>query len=364
MKYILLLSLIMASNIWAKETLKVIGDFNIPTGEKFKDTEIGGLSGIYYDAKNNKLVTVSDDRGNVNSPRFYEFELSLDEKSFSVKPSNVITVKDKTQKPFAKHATDFEGITMINGTVYISSEGALNSVKPINPGVFKFNYDGSYVSELAIPEKFLMPKEDENKKFGPRDNLVFEALTSTRDGKAMFLGMEEALLQDDQVTTPTYQSKTRIIKFVDDKPVKEIAYELETVPTITVAGLTVGETGLVDMAAIDENTSYTMERAYMPLAKKTVIRIFKIKDIDKAQDVTNIESLKKHKDLKPVEKELILNLEDILPSLSEKFRTTDNIEGLCLGPKLKNGHDTLIVVSDNNFSKTQRTQFIAFEIIP
>lgn len=41
---------------------------------------------------------------------------------------------------------------------------------------------------------------------------------------------------------------------------------------------------------------------------------------------------------------------------------TDNIEGVCWGPKLPNGKRSLIFVSDNNFSPLQQTQLLLFEV--
>ena len=40
----------------------------------------------------------------------------------------------------------------------------------------------------------------------------------------------------------------------------------------------------------------------------------------------------------------------------------DNIEGLTLGPQLPDGERALILVSDNNFNKFQRTQILAFKL--
>ena len=37
----------------------------------------------------------------------------------------------------------------------------------------------------------------------------------------------------------------------------------------------------------------------------------------------------------------------------------DNIEGMTFGPNLPDGRRTLVIVSDNNFSAGQFTQFIA-----
>ena len=43
----------------------------------------------------------------------------------------------------------------------------------------------------------------------------------------------------------------------------------------------------------------------------------------------------------------------------------DNMEAISLGPRLSNGHYTLIIASDNNFNpKYQRNVFAVFEIIP
>jgi hypothetical protein len=38
----------------------------------------------------------------------------------------------------------------------------------------------------------------------------------------------------------------------------------------------------------------------------------------------------------------------------------DNIEGITLGPKLPDGRQSVVLVSDNNFSPSQVTQFLLF----
>lgn len=42
----------------------------------------------------------------------------------------------------------------------------------------------------------------------------------------------------------------------------------------------------------------------------------------------------------------------------------DTLEGLAFGPPLPNGHRTLVVVADNNFSAREINQFLAFEALP
>jgi hypothetical protein len=343
--------------------LRLIGDQNIPTGEKFKETEVGGLSGLTFDKANNKILAISDDRSAVNDARFYEFDLKLDEKNFKVNLSEVSILKDKEGKPFKKGMVDFEGITLINGELIVSSEGWINKEPPINPEIFHFNRNGEYKSNIEIPSQFMTQKD--TVKFGPRDNLVFEGLSATRDGQTLWVGMEEALTQDDRTSTPFYESTLRLIQYKGLKPGKQFAYKLAKVPSIKVAGLTVGETGLSEILAVDENHFYSIERSYLPLAKKNVIRIFYNTVTDKTTDVSKMDSFNKTlKELNLVEKELIADLDEFKAQMSANFQGLDNIEGITFGPALSNGHDTIILVSDNNFSKNQRTQFLAFEIIP
>jgi len=346
---------------FALEKLRFIGDQNIVTGEKFKNTEIGGLSGLTYEREKNKILAISDDRSSVNDARFYEFDLKLDEKTFKVTPSDVVILKGKDGKPFKKMSVDFEGITLINGDLLITSEGLINHEPPLNPEIIQFTRAGAYKANLEVPEKFL-PNISES-KMGARENLVFEALSTTPDGKTVWVGTEGALFQDDKISTPSNTSTLRLIQYKDLKPVKEIAYLLEKVPSIKIAGLVVGETGLSDMLAIDENNFYTIERSYLPLAKKNIIRIFKNSINEKTTNIASMPSIK-DKNIKMVDKELLADLEDFKGQMSANFQTLDNIEGICFGPQLANGHQTIILVSDNNFINKQRTQFLAFEIMP
>ncbi|MDD4973938.1 MAG: esterase-like activity of phytase family protein [Bacteriovorax sp.] len=350
------------TNAFSAEKLRFIGDQNIPTGEKFKETEIGGLSGLAYDKEKNKILAISDDRSAINDARFYEFDFKLDDKSFSVTPTEVVTLKNKEGKPFKKGTIDFEGIAFYNGDLLVSSEGWINHEPPIPPEFIQFTRLGAYKNNIEIPAKFLPLKDKEN-KIGVRDNLAFEALTTTTDGKTVWMGTEEALNQDDRTSGPNYASVIRLIQYKDLKPVKEVAYRLEKVPSIKIAGLVVGETGLSEMLALDDNNFYSIERSYMPLAKKSVIRIFKNSINDKTTDISKMDSIK-GMNIKTVEKELVADLEDFSHQMAANFQKLDNIEGICFGPKLANGHNTIILVSDNNFRKSQRTQFLAFEILP
>lgn len=55
------------------------------------------------------------------------------------------------------------------------------------------------------------------------------------------------------------------------------------------------------------------------------------------------------------EKQLLLDFADL-------GLTLDNIEGMTFGPQLPDGRQSLVVVSDNNFSETQFTQVLTFAV--
>jgi hypothetical protein len=75
-------------------------------------------------------------------------------------------------------------------------------------------------------------------------------------------------------------------------------------------------------------------------------------------DVENAEAIQQKNivDVKKLSKKLLLNMDGL-------GIYTDNIEGVCLGPKLSNGNQSLIFISDNNFSSAQKTQVLLFEIL-
>ena len=359
---LILLSLPFITSLKAEETLRFIGFQNYATGEKFNGTEIGGLSGIVYDQMTKKLLAVSDDRGFVNEPRFYEFDLILNEKTFKVTPSKVTKLKTKELTFFKKGYADFEAITLLkDGDILISSEGGINKNPPLNPEVIIFSANGDYKSQLTIDDKFLPYPTKSEATRGPRDNQSFETLNLALDGKTLFLATEESLFQDGPTTTANESSLIRIILHKDLKAYKEVAYPLEKIDALKGVDLSPGTTGLTDIAAIDENNFYTLERTYLPFQNKNIIRIFRCQINSETTDVADLASLAKQKII-TVKKTLVADLDDFMNLMTPA--SLDNIEGIAFGPDLENKNKTLIVVSDNNFGKTQRTLLMAFEINP
>ncbi|WP_414622533.1 esterase-like activity of phytase family protein [Calothrix sp. CCY 0018] len=332
-----------------------IGEATLPTGTDFENTELGGLSGITYDAGNQLYYAISDDRSQKSAARFYTFKINLNEDSFQkgdIEPVAVTTLKDKNGKSFSAGTIDPEGIALNNSSIFVSSEG--DADKGINPFIKEFSLDsGQEIFSLPIPQKFL-PSQD--KKRGIRNNLAFESLTITPDKKYLFTATENALIQDGEEAKPNQSSLCRILQYnlLTKKLEKEFLYPTKLVkPFFKLGGRF--SSGLTDLIALDSKGHFlSIERTFTGFG--FINSLFKV-SLSKAEDIKNIDSLKQvdYQTIKPVKKELLLNLGQLEIAL-------DNTEGLTIGATLANGQPSLILVSDNNFINLQRTQFLAFQL--
>ncbi|MEH2010471.1 esterase-like activity of phytase family protein [Nostoc sp.] len=337
-------------------SIEFIGEATLPKGLIFKNTEVGGLSGITYDAKNNLYYAISDDRGKKAAARFYTLKIDLSKGELQkgkVLPVSIITLLNENGQTLRPGESDTEGIALTNkATVFISSEG--DAGKLINPFIQEFSLSsGREIKTLSIPNKFLPDKSSQK---GIRNNLAFESLTITPDKKHLFTATENALIQDGVAAKPNIGSPCRILQYnlLNNQPEKEFLYKTEPVsPFLNLTGKFVS--GLPDLLALDNQGHFlSLERSFTGLG--FAIFLFQV-SLEGADDIHKIDSLLaiNSKNIKPVPKKLLLDLRTLDVLL-------DNIEGLTLGPKLPDGQQSLILISDNNFNSLQRTQILAFKI--
>lgn len=335
-------------------TIEFLGEVTLPTGIIFQDTEVGGLSGITYDASQQVYYSISDDRSEKNPARFYTLNIDLSDgtlDSGDVQFQAVTTLKNAEQQPFASRSLDPEGITLVDRKLYISSEGDANQL--INPFVNQFGLDGQQLAELPVDAKFL-PTADRTS--GIRNNLAFESLTVTPDQRYLYAATENALYQDGSAATLENESPSRIIRYnlqtgeVD----KEILYLTDAVPNAPVPATGFSTNGLVDLFALDNNGNLlALERAFSDGVGNT-IKLYQV-SLQNTTDLQDIDALGDLEVDAVAEKTLLLDFSTLgLP--------LDNIEGLTFGPTLPDGRQSLVVVSDNNFSSSQFTQVLAFAL--
>jgi hypothetical protein len=358
--------------------LRFLGDFNFAEGtplDHVEPPEFGGISGIGYDSKNDKLTALSDARFDC---RFYELELELDGDPLRFMPLSVTFLRDKEGERLPPRAMDAEGLALMSdGSILVSSEGDVG--RGIAPGLFLFGSDGRMKKQFPVPAKFLGSTGD-NAAEGVRDNLAFESLDVSPDGTRLFFAAEGALVQDGEITSSERGSRTRIVEYAlegnEVSPMREFAYDVDPVSVPSDFGPGVGGNGLVELVSLGGRELLALERSFFVEGSEILessdilegrrshqkIRIYHVSLRD-ASDVSGLASLKEAGDIKPASKRLLLDLEDIVGQLHPDFPTLDNFEGMCFGPKLSNGNRSLILVSDNNFQPWQRTAFLVFELI-
>jgi len=348
-----------------KSRLVFLGEYDIPYNQVFQNTTIGGLSGIDYDRENNIYYLISDDRAAINPARFYTAKIYLNEKGIdSVQFISVrnLLQKDGTVFPSSKqdpfHTPDPEGIRYNPKMKHLvwSSEGERSAKKDTivleNPAVIITSTNGNYIDSFVLPSNMRMQLTQN----GPRQNEAFEGLSFSNNYKKLLVSVEEPLFEDGpRAGLKDSSAWIRIIRFdvKKKKPEAQFGYKIDPVAYPPNPPSAFKINGVPDIFALNKNQILIIERSYSSGRKPSTIKVY-LAEATAAQDISRYPSLK---DLSfhPIQKRLLLNMDDLGIYI-------DNVEGVTLGPKLPNGNQTLIFVSDNNFSKEEITQFFLFEI--
>ncbi len=206
-----------------------LGQTTLPTGLLFKETEVGGLSGITYNQNQQVYYAISDDRSNKNSARFYT--LTIDLSSENIQPDvnlkAVTFLSDQQEQPFPPFSLDPEGIAFGSDTLFIASEGDVQRSQP--PFIKEFSLTGQELRSFPIPDKFL---SQQNR--GIRNNLAFESLSLTPDGRYLFTAVENSLIQDGEKATINQGSPCRILRYnlTTGQPEQEFLYITDPIVAI------------------------------------------------------------------------------------------------------------------------------------
>ncbi|HEY3474965.1 MAG TPA: esterase-like activity of phytase family protein [Anaerolineales bacterium] len=346
---------------------ELIGTFNIPTGTQFEDTEVGGLSSITYDPRRDTYYAISDDQGTIDPVRYYT--LSIDLSDGQLDPGDitfldVTTLLNASKEPYAPGSLDPEGLVLVRGrSLYFSSEGFAAATPPIDPFIKRMNQNARENRSMIIPEKFL---PDGTLTRGVRPNLGFESLNIMPNKRTLVTASEGALAQDGPPADVGQESFARILQYRlgSGEPDSEYVYVVNPVAEAPAPEDQFRVNGLVELLPLDNaGTMLALERSFSVGAEGlgNTIWLYEISTRG-ATDVSGFESLfpngvdQPPVEFEPVTKRLILNVEEDLGI------EPDNIEGMVFGPALPDGRIPLILVSDNNFSPNQSTQFIVLAV--
>ena len=353
--------------------LEFLNEQVLPKDLRFQGQPVGGLSALVFDKSTGEFLALSDDKRN---HRFYKFQISHTPgtwkkkgKTPSARPSN----QDRNERPtfqlilreqvFLREKgssglnrnMDPEGMDLKGPNLFITSEGQQIFNPPEPPRVFVFSKTG--VLKRAWPTMPVFWNEEQLSSFGARENKGFEALTLTE--KYLWTATEKALRQD-----PDRLLRLSGFDLKKGKLLHQYPYFLEP------------QTGLSEMIALTDKTFLTLERAYNKQTGENQVRLFKTQ-CGKATNLMAILFLKKtlkasgdsatgpakkigrknSRRFTPCQKNLLFDFAKLPAGI-----TADNLEGMALGPKMAAEGRLLVFTSDNNFSNSQKTQFLFFRL--
>ncbi|MGF3024807.1 esterase-like activity of phytase family protein [Methylobacterium aquaticum] len=343
--------------------IRYLGQSILPTGTLFSGTEVGGLSGIAYDAKAGTYLAISDDRSQIDPARFYTLTVDLSDGRLDQGDVAITGVTRLTQNSatFPALSLDPEGIALTGRGVFVSSEGEATAQRLTDPFVRLFDRSGAQVEALPVDGKY---SPNAAGTAGVRNNLAFESLTVTPDQGTLYTATENALASDGPAGTTASGSASRILRYdlATDRATGEFVYVTDPVVAAAVPASGFSTAGLVDLLALDDRgTLLALERSFS-VGVGNAIKLYQI-STEGATDVSDRRSLATQVEngrltvpgVTPVKKELLFDLSTLGIPL-------DNVEGLTLGPKLPDGRQSLVLVSDNNFDRTAFTQVLAFAL--
>jgi len=342
--------------------LRLIGEQRIAHRQSFQGTRVGGLSGMDYDPHSGNWALISDDRSDFGPARWYTARLRYDAQTFAgmtltgMTPLRRADGSSYPSRLLGGRVPDSESIRFdpTDGSLWYASEG--DRLIALDPVVRHIARDGRLLAELPTPPMLrthLFASE------GARNNLSFEGLTFSADGQSLWVAMEGPALQDGEPPTPESGALARFTQYDRAGNVlRQVAYPVDAIPARPGRGK-YADNGVSEILAVDDTHLLVLERSGVQAADGTFrnyIRLYEA-DVSVGSDVAGLATLA-GADVRTVSKRLVLDLNTL------GLARLDNIEGIAWGPSLPNGHDSLVLVSDDNFNIEQITQLLAFDVLP
>lgn len=336
-------------------SLDFLGEYRLPNLNL--DTPVGGLTAITYDRRRDRFYALSDD-SQLAPARFYTLKLTLnasDTEKFNIQKIDV----ESTTLLTDQDGKTYKG-SIVPGGIALTPQQTVFISNSTTPSIQEFDLTtGKLLTSLPIPERYLPDAADEVKRtIGVQETSAFASLTLNPTGTIpasgepirLFTATKSALVQDREPPNSELGAKSRFLHYlIGYGPPVLIAEHLYLIEPDKEAA-----NGLVELLALDHSGHFlSLERSQGPSGGN--IQLFQM-TTGGATDTSRVTSLQGSLgDIRPVKKKLLLDLHRIgIP--------VDKLQGMALGPRLSDGTQSLLLVSDNDFAPAQTTQFLLFRL--
>ena len=344
--------------------LRWLGETRVAHRLDVAGTAVGGLSALDYDPLADRWFALSDDRSDLQPARFYTLSLTVDARGpLAPRDWSPVTLRQPDGSPFvSRRAATAPGSPVVDpealrwrpstGTLVWASEGDRRLGQP--PSIHECTPDGRPLRRFSLPPQLLAVGPAGQ---GVRDNLGFEGLALTPDGRGLWAAMEAPLLQDGPVPAPGVAGgpcRFTLFDLQRGEPVGQRAYRPDAIPAAPQPAGAFADNGVSEILMLDAWRMLVLERAFISGFGNS-LRLYLV-DTRAGSDTLHLDTLAPGNH-DPLPKTLVLDFAQAgIPRL-------DNTEGMAWGPQLPGGRRTLVLVSDDNFNPGQITQFLAFECI-
>jgi hypothetical protein len=271
------------------------------------------LSGVCWDASTRTLWAVQDE-----APRIVALRPDDELQRWSFGESVNVNLSGPL---------DLEGLVVIpDGFIVCSEDG---------PRIVEIDREGMLRTEIHVPARFR----------DARANKSLESLAMSPSGHYLYTTSESALERDGAMASRTAGTRVRILRLERHKG--EVSEHVYTTDPALRDG---GDHGVADLCALSDDDLLVLERGWMKGAGNTA-RIYRV-TLDDAASCLGVASLPASGPT--LKKTLLADFATLraeglpAPKQPQPNPILDNYEGLTLGPLLKDGRPTVIVVSDDN----------------
>jgi hypothetical protein len=305
----------------------------------YDGAQLGGLSSMAYDWRSLSWVSAVDNNG--SDPARIWFYRNLANPTVWRDP---LVLKQPDGTPYNGTDSDNEGLQVLpDGDYLVSSE--------TEPSIRIFGRDGVQKAALPVPARFAVTGSTPDGQ--ATGNATLEGLAISPSGDEIVAAMEGALSGDVSGTGDA--TMHRFLVYTADRRgnwslSKQIAYQAGP-------GMRVPE-----VSFYNENSFVVEEASYAP-ATGNEVQLYAVTGLNRAQDVGGIANLSGAGGA-AVPKQLIADLQQC-PTLGATSLETqanpllDNFEGMAITTPIGLfGYHGISLISDDNFSATQRTRIL------